>query len=192
MLKIVFKNYKGMAFAIPLFVLLGCGPDIGTIKQGIYSNPATGFYIKDVPFFPQTRYYCGPASLASVMNYYGLSVTEEEVAKEIYITKLSGTLPMDILRYARTKGLDGLYYKGSIDDIKKHISMGRPVILFLDLGYAAYPLRHYIVATGYNDEMGYLIAHSGREKEKVFSYKQIQEAWGKTGFGTILVTPKGK
>jgi len=108
MLKIVFKNYKGMAFAIPLFVLLGCGLNIGTIKQGIYSNPATGFYIKDVPFFPQTRYYCGPASLASVMNYYGLSVTEEEIAKEIYITKLSGTLPMDILRYARTSRISFL------------------------------------------------------------------------------------
>ena len=77
-------------------------------------------------------------------------------------------------------------------DIKKYISMGKPVILFLDLGYFFYPVRHYIVATGYNDKMGYLIAHSGVEKDKIFSYKEIQSAWEKTGFGTILISPKGK
>lgn len=181
-----------MVAAIPLFILFGCAPHAETVKQGIYNNPVSGSYIKNVSFFPQTRYYCGPASVASIMNFYGLSVTEEEIAREIYITKLNGTLPMDILRYARTKGFDGSYYKGSMDDMKKHIARGKPVIMFVDLGYFAYPLRHYIVTTGYNDEMGYLIAHSGKDKDKVFSYKEIQTAWEKTGFGTILIVPEGK
>lgn len=181
-----------MVVAIPLFILFGCAPHAETVKQGIYNNPASGSYIKNVPFFPQTRHYCGPASVASIMNFYGLSITEEETAREIYTAKLNGTLPIDILRYARTKGFDVSYYKGSIEDMKKQISRGRPIILFVDLGYFAYPARHYIVATGYNDEMGYLIAHSGKDKDKVFSYKEIQTAWEKTGFGTILIVPEGK
>ena len=126
------------------------------------------------------------------MNFYGVSVTEEEIAKEVYNTKLSGALSMDILIYARAKGFDASYYKGNMEDIKKYISMGKPVILFLDLGYFFYPVRHYISATGYNDKMGYLIAHSGVEKDKIFSYKEIQSSWEKTGFGTILIMPKGK
>ncbi|MEK6540255.1 MAG: C39 family peptidase [Deltaproteobacteria bacterium] len=182
---------KGMAFTIPLFILLyGCSADSGIIKEGLYKNPDAGFYIRDVPFFPQERYHCGPSSLASVMNFYGISVSEEEVAREIYNPKLSGTLAMDILRYARATGFDASYYKGSMEDVKREIAKGRPVILFLDLGYFFYPVRHYMVAVGYNDEMKYLIAHSGKEQEKAFSYKEIETAWEKTGFGTILILPK--
>src|SRR3989338_2865142 len=197
MTKTISKNHRGMAIAISFFLLYGCAPNTGIIKKNISQGsteftPKPDFYINNVPFFPQKRYYCGPASLAGVMNFYGVSVTEEEIAKEVYNPKLSGTLSMDILIYARTKGFDALYYKGNMEDIKKYISMGKPVILFLDLGYFFYPVRHYIVATGYNDKMGYLIAHSGVEKDKIFSYKEIQSAWEKTGFGTILISPKGK
>lgn len=196
-IKITSKNHRGMAIAISFFLLYGCTPDTGIIKKNISQSsteftPKPDFYINNVPFFPQKRYYCGPASLAGVMNFYGASVTEEEIAKEVYSTKLSGTLSMDILIYARTKGFEASYYKGNMEDIKKYISMGKPVILFLDLGYFFYPIRHYIVATGYNDKIGYLIAHSGVEKDKIISYKEIQSAWEKTGFGTILISPKGK
>ena len=196
-IKTTSKNHRGMAIAISFFLLYGCVPNTGILKKNISQDsteltPKPDFYINNVPFFPQKRYYCGPASLASVMNFYGVSVTEEEIAKEVYNTKLSGTLSMDILIYARTKGFDALYYKGNMEDIKKYISMGKPVILFLDLGYFFYPVRHYIVATGYNDKMGYLIAHSGVEKDKIFYYKEIQSAWEKTGFGAILISPKGQ
>lgn len=195
--KITSKNHRGMAIAISFFLLYGCAPDTSIIKKNISQGsteftPKPDFYINNVPFFPQERYYCGPASLAGVMNFYGVSVTEEEIAKEVYNTKLSGTLSMDILIYARAKGFDAFYYKGNMEDIKRYISMGKPVILFLDLGYFFYPVRHYIVATGYNDKIGYLIAHSGVEKDKIFSYKEIQSSWEKTGFGTILIMPKGK
>ena len=196
-IKTTSKNHRGMAIAISFFLLYGCASYTGIIKENTSQRsteftPKPDFYINNVPFFPQKRYYCGPASLASVMNFYGVSVTEEEIAKEVYNTKLSGTLSMDILIYARAKGFDAFYYKGNMEDIKKYISIGKPVILFLDLGYFFYPVRHYIVATGYNDKIGYLIAHSGVEKDKIFSYKEIQSAWEKTGFGTILVLPKGR
>ncbi len=197
MTKTISKNHRGMAIAISFFLLYGCAPDTGIIKENTRQRsaeftPKPDFYIKNVPFFPQERYHCGPSSLASVMNFYGISVSEEDIAKEIYNPKLIGTLSIDMLQYARAKGFNAAYYKGSMEDIKEEISLGRPVILFLDLGYFFYPVRHYIVATGYNDEMGYLIAHSGMEKDKIFSYKEIQSAWERTGFGTILIMPKGK
>ena len=180
-----------MLFIIPLFVLLySCTPNIELIKEGISKNPQIGFYIKDVPFFPQEDYYCGPASLASIINFYGITISVEDISKEIYNPELKGSLSMDILRYARTKGFIASYYKGSMENIKKELSMNRPVIMFLDLGFSIYPVRHYVVAVGYNDDLGYIIAHSGKEHEKLFDYKEVQTAWGKTGFGTILILPK--
>lgn len=193
MIKAVLKKHKGMVFAIPLFILLfGCASNAVVINDDAYKNTHAYFYIKDVPFFPQKRYYCGPSSLASVMNFYGISVSEEAIAKEIYNPKLSGTLAIDMLQYARAKGFNASYYTGSIEEVKKEITAGRPVIMFLDFGYSFYPVRHYMVAIGYDDERGHLIAHSGTEKDKIFSYKEIQTAWEKTGFGTMLILPKGQ
>lgn len=195
--KTISKNHRGMVIAISFFLLYGCAPGTGIIKENTRQRsaefaPKPDFYINNVPFFPQERYYCGPASLASVINFYGISVSEEEIAKQVYNPKLNGALSMDMLNYARAKGLDAAYYKGSMEDIKKEISLGRPLIIFLDLGYSFYPVRHYIVAVGYDDKTDYLIAHSGAEKNKIFSYKGIQAAWERTGFGTILIAPKGQ
>lgn len=179
-------------FAWGFVLLCGCAANAGNIQSNIVRNPAAYFYIKDVPFFPQERYHCGPSSLASIMNFYGASVSEEDIAKEIYNPALNGALSMDMLIYARKKGFDAAYYKGSMADLKRQISAGRPVIVFLDFGYDFYPVRHYMPAIGYNDEAGYLIANSGKEKDKNFSYKEIEAAWERTGFGTILILPKGK
>lgn len=179
-----------MSVVIPLFVFYGCATNIINIKESINQNPKTGFYINKVPFFPQKRYYCGPAALASIMNFYGVSISEEETASAVYNPNLNGTLPIDILIFARTKGFDAVYSQKNLEEIKNEISTGKPVILFLDLGYFFYPVKHYIVATGYNDEKGYLVVHSGIEKDKIFSYKEINKAWEKTGFGTILINPR--
>lgn len=195
MTKTILKKHKGMALAIPLFILLyGCAYETAGGKEMLRKNNGAeaGFFIKDVPFFPQERYHCGPASLASVMNYYGILASEEDVAKEVYNPKLSGALSMDMLNYARSKGLEASYSKASLEDVKKEIVLNRPVILFLDLGYSFYPVRHYMVVTGYNDAVGYLTAHSGIEKDKIFSYKELQTAWEKTGFGAVFIRPKGK
>lgn len=184
----------GVALAIALLLFFcGCASitDIDAVKEGIEADPEGGAYIEGVPFFPQEEYYCGPASLASVLGFYGLTIEQQDIADEVYLPGLKGTLPIDILLYAKGKGFNTSYYSGSTDDLKRQISMNRPVMLFLNVGYNTYPKGHYIVAVGYNDGMSVFIAHSGREKERLFSYKELERLWEKTGFATILIGPKG-
>ena len=50
----------------------------------------------DVPFFPDTTDQCGPASLASVLNYWGKTVSPAELKSDVYLSSLKGTLPMDL------------------------------------------------------------------------------------------------
>ncbi|MBI1910732.1 MAG: C39 family peptidase [Deltaproteobacteria bacterium] len=173
-----------------LFAAIGCGINRNYIREEIKRSEAG--YLREVPFFPQNTYMCGPAAMASVVGYWGEGKEMDEVAKEVYHEKLRGTLPIDLLIYAKEKGFDAKFYKGDLDDLKKKISSGTPVILFLNLGYEFYPVGHYIVPTGYNDDLRAFTAHSGVIKDEVFTYDELERAWGKTGYSTLLLKPKGR
>lgn len=160
------------------------------VLAGLSAHPGEGRYIRDVPFFPQDQYMCGPAALAGVIGFWGGSAGMDDVARGVYEEKLKGTLPMDLLIYAREKGFDASYYRGSFDDLREKISSGTPLILFLNLGYDAYPVGHYIVVVGYDDRAGVVLAHSAMNREEVFTYKRLKGYWEKTGFSTLIVRPR--
>jgi hypothetical protein len=180
----LFKNVLFAAFAA---CLLGCAGQVNTLKP-----TTTGLYIEGVPFFPQDEYMCGPAALASVVGYYGPSEGMEGVAREVYSEKLKGTLPVDLLLYAKAKGFEAKYYKGSMIGLKESLARREPLILFLNLGYSFYPVGHYIVAVGMDQGAGVVFAHSGTEKEQAFTMKELEKSWSKTGYSTLLVRPKAR
>ncbi len=179
-------------FIFTLFTL-GCGgPGLRAVMDDLGANPGHGALIEAVPFFPQPRgeLMCGPAALASVMGYYGGAGGMDAVAREVYHERLKGTLPIDLFIHAREKGFRAEYYKGGLEDLKEKLSRSTPLILFLNLGIEAYPVGHYIVAVGYNETLQVVLAHSGLEEAKVYGYKRLLRSWSKTGFATLLVTPK--
>ncbi len=174
-----------------LFLPAACGLGSNGLLREMKNAPASFHFIDNVPFFPQSEYMCGPAAMASVVGYWGRHEDMSDVAKSVYLEKLKGTLPIDLLIYARERGFDAAYYRGSLDDLRKKISQKTPLILFLNLGYDFYPVGHYIVVTGYSDRFRAVVAHSGTESEEVFTYDELLRDWGKTDFSTLLITPKG-
>lgn len=178
------KSFKKALLALVAMFVMGCA------HQGGPTRPLSGPFIEGVPFFAQDEYMCGPAALASVIGFYGASTGMDEVASEVYAEKLKGTLPMDLLIYAREKGFDAKYFKGGMESLKQSLVRGEPLILFLNLGYESYPVGHYIVAIGMDEKAGYLFAHSGMKKEERFTMKEIERSWSKTGYSTLLVKPK--
>lgn len=176
-------------FLSPIALTACNGPAREAVLKDIRDNPGTGAFIKDVPFFPQNESMCGPAAIASVTGFYGDNVTLSEAAKGVYLAKLKGALPVDLLIYAREQGFNAEYYQGGFKDLKAKISEGRPLILFLNLGFESYPVGHYITAVGYDDGLKTVIAHSGMNREEVFTYARLADAWEKTGYATLFVTP---
>lgn len=189
----LFCLLKNIFFAVPLvFLLAACGVNSAVVIEDLKEDPSAGSLIEGVPFFPQDELMCGPSALASVIDYWGKSDDMREVAESVYHEKLKGTLPVDLLIYAKEKGFEAEYYEGSLEDLKGKIRAKTPLILFLNLGHELYPIGHYVVAVGYNDKMKIILAHSSMSREDTFSYGEIMKAWGRTGFSTLLVRPKGK
>lgn len=179
---------------LAIFALLsaaGCATlTFEEVRKGFTGDPFDGLYIEKVPFFPQDAHMCGPAALSSIISFYGDEAKYIEVANTIYRADIAGTLPLDMVLFAKERGYEFEYYRGSLDDMKKKLRAATPLILFVDLGYDIYPVGHYMVAVGYSETSGAAIVYSGTKKDMVISYDDLEEQWKKTGYSTLLLKKK--
>jgi ABC-type bacteriocin/lantibiotic exporter with double-glycine peptidase domain len=152
----------------------------------LLSASAGAFQIDGVPFVKQDTHYCGPASLASVMAYYGFSCDQQTIARAVYTEKLKGALITDLENYARANGFHTELRQGTIDDIKTFLDQKKPVIVLVDLGFWIFSKPHYLVVAGY-DEKG-LIAHTGYEASKLFPYSTFKKIWQKKGSAYLVIS----
>ena len=167
-------------FLFLAFLFFGCAaPPVG-------SRPESGRVLEKVPFFPQEAYQCGPASLASVLNYWGLRTTPQEIAEEIFSRGARGTLNLDMVLYVQRKGLKAKQDRGSPETLKRNIDAGRPVIVLVDLGFWVVRQGHFMVVIGYAEDG--VMVHSGREKRKFIPWSPFLKSWEKTKFWTLVVT----
>ena len=165
----------------------GCaGPSPATPKL----STAQPLYVQGVPFFPQLEAQCGPASLAAVLNYWGETVSPEEIAKEIYVPRLRGSLSLDLWRYAQAKKFDASIHRGSLEYLQSHLMLNEPVVASLNLGYRLVPLGHFLVVVGLDPAEGTVITYSGTEKNSRIPFDKFLSAWEKTGYWSLLVKPK--
>ena len=144
--------------------------------------------ISNVPFYPQEAYQCGPASLAGVLNYWGLKITPGEIAAEIYSPTAKGTLDVDMVLYPERKGFRASQYRGSLEDLKSDIDSSRPLLVLVDAGLWVYEKTHFMVVVGY-DAAG-LIVNSGTEQQKFIPQNRFLRSWERTKFWTLRITPK--
>jgi hypothetical protein len=173
-----------------LIFLTACSPkSLSRVEDNAELEPARAHFLSEVPFFAQEDHYCGPAALASVLDFYGKELSQEEIAESIYIPQVKGTLNLDLLLYARKQGFEAEILNCDLERLKQEISGGHPLIVFLNLGGSLYPIRHYAVVVGYDDTQQVIVIHSGKRKNQLISYKKFQNAWKKTGYWCLLILP---
>ncbi|HVE13975.1 MAG TPA: C39 family peptidase [Elusimicrobiota bacterium] len=146
----------------------------------------------DVPFFPDGSGQCGPTALASVLRYWGDSARPGELRDQIYRGDLKGSLPVDLLLAARARGLSARILEGSLDELKRELDAGHPVIAFVNVGLRAYPVGHYLVLTGYDEARRLLYAHSGTQKDALVPYGRFERQWRNAERWALLVLPPGR
>jgi predicted double-glycine peptidase len=152
---------------------------------GELSKPGRSHIIPGVPFYPQEAYQCGPASLAGVLSFWGIRVAPGEISKDIFSRSAKGTLNIDMVLYAQKKGLYVLQYAGNMNDLKKNIDSGDPVIVLVAYGFSLYEVDHFMVVIGYYDDG--VIVNSGREQNKFIDEGDFLKIWGKANYWTLVI-----
>ncbi len=147
--------------------------------------------LKNIPFFPQTRYQCGPASLAAVLNAAGLDTDATTLAGEIYIPDRKGTLQIELIAAVRQHGRVPYVIDNSLQSIISQLDHGLPVLVLLNLGYSVFPAYHYAVVIGYAPDSDSIIMRSGRNYRLLMPKNQFLSGWSKSGKWALVVPAAG-
>lgn len=154
---------------------------------------APSIHLSGIPLYPQEELQCGPASLASVLSFWGQPVTPEEIAAQIYSSRLQGTFPLDMAAYAETYGgehrLSIRVIRDKPEVFKEEITSGHPLVVFVDLGVWVWKKGHFMVLVGYDDTREGVIVHSGTVADKFIPYTVFLRQWSKTGYWTLRIVP---
>ena len=86
-----------------VLLLSGCASQLQATK--LLKSPSPDFppavELSQVPFFPQKRYQCGPAALATVLNWSGVAATPEQLVDEVYLPQRHGSLQVEMTAATR-------------------------------------------------------------------------------------------
>ncbi|RPI35484.1 MAG: peptidase C39 family protein [Nitrospiraceae bacterium] len=171
------------AFFHAIFLIFALFPAVA----GEAGEPVKGILIEKVPFFVQEDYQCGPASLAGVLNFWGVTITPAEIAEEVFSRSARGALGIDLALYAQKKGFQSDFYRGDAENLRRQIDSGRPVIVLVDYGFWVYEKGHFMVVIGYNDD-GFIV-NTGASRMKFIANDDFTGPWRKAGFWTLVIRP---
>lgn len=176
------------ALAIALLFLLGACAGINLDTAGTADTIPRQVELTNVPFYPQQARYCGPAALAMVLAWSGLSVTQEEIAEQTYSPGREGTLRSDVLGAARRNGRLAAQVT-SMDAILREVAAGHPVLVFQNLALSWFPQWHFAVVIGYDLEAGEIILHSGENPRRVTKLATFARTWQRGDQWALVVLP---
>lgn len=147
--------------------------------------------LKEVPFFPQEEYQCGPASLAMVLSWSGLKTDADELTPQVYTPSLKGSLQPALVTAARRHGRVAYPVSGA-NALLKEIAAGHPIIVMQNLGLSWAPLWHYAVAIGYDLDEAIIILHSGITERKTTTLNTFENTWARSNHWGLAVLPPNR
>jgi peptidase C39-like protein len=146
--------------------------------------------LTQVPFFPQKRYQCGPAALATVLRSSGAAGTPDELVNEVYLPGKKGSLQVDLVAAARMR--DRVVYEVSRDmpALLHQVAAGSPVLVMQNLGVKVIPIWHYAVVVGYDLDAGTLVLRSGTTERRVMGMRRFMSTWNRAQrWGLVVLEP---
>lgn len=173
-----------------LVLLAGCASAPQTQKLLQTSN---GFprhsEITNTPFFPQERYQCGPAALATVLKHSGVEITAAALVDEIYLPSRQGSLQIEMLAASRRYARLPYRIPAKMSALLKEVSAGNPVLVLQNLGLSWAPQWHYAVVVGFDLAQQEIILRSGTEARHHTEMNTFEHTWARSQHWGIVILP---
>lgn len=148
--------------------------------------------LADTPFFPQERYQCGPAALATLLNARGVVIAPDDLVSQVYLPAREGSLQTEIVAAARRQGLLAVTVEPTLNALLAEIAAGHPVLVLQNLGLSWFPRWHYAVAMGYDLNRQELVLRSGTQPRRITPFDVFLNTWKRSGqWGIVALAPGG-
>ena len=141
----------------------------------------------DTPFFPQRRYQCGPAALATALRASGVAVDADALTEWIYLPERKGSLQLELIAAARRFERVPYVLPKSLSPLLAEIRAGRPVIVLQNLGLRRRPYWHYAVVVGFDAERDRLVLRSGTTRRKIVKASRFVRTWRRANSWALVM-----
>ena len=167
----------------------GCASFVSnTAGQSTLAGPAVE--LTQVPFFPQSRYQCGPAALATALAASGVAVTPEPLVEQLYVPGRRGSFQVEMKAAARRYGRIPYELQTGVDGLRGELAAGRPVLVLQNLAFDWAPRWHYAVVVGHEQDGRRVVLRSGRTERQVTRWSSFQRTWSLAErWGIVLLRP---
>ena len=135
--------------------------------------------LEEVPFFPQQRYQCGPAALATVLSHLGRDIEPAELVGDVYVPDKQGSLPTEMRAAARARSTVPYPLAPRLEALLRELAAGRPVLVMQNLALDWWPRWHYAVAVGYDLAEGVIVLRSGTQRRRVIGLTVFERTWSR-------------
>lgn len=186
-------NLRAFALAACVAVcalLGGCVLHPPLVRANLAQSAPAHVELDATPFFPQRKYQCGPAALATVLGASGVPVTAEALTPLVYIPGRHGSLQIEMEAVPRKFGRLAYPLDPNLDAILSELDAGRPVLVLHNYGIPHFPRWHYAVVIGYDAETDTLVLRSGVTRRQTLSAANFMRAWDNGGrWALVLLRP---
>lgn len=175
-----------------LFLVLLLGACTSGLPLRHYELPETNIELTGTPFFPQTRYQCGPAALATVLVASGVNIEPEALVPQIYIPERKGSLQSEIIAATRRHGRLPYVLEPELSSLLAEVAAGTPVLVMQNLGLSSLPRWHYAVVIGYDTSSDTLILRSAKEERLRMDRRRFEATWRRAQHWAMVAAPLEK
>jgi hypothetical protein len=173
-----------------VLLLAGCGtliPQTVGLRTDWPDGVPRQVELAQVPFFPQNEYQCGPAALATAMNFSGVSISPEALVREVWLPSRRGSLQLEMLAAPRRHGLVSYRIEPRYGDLLREVAAGNPVVVLQDVGMML-PEWHYAVVNGFDYESGTILLRSGLQRRQEMPFSYFERTWLAGSYWAMVVT----
>jgi hypothetical protein len=176
---LLFALFAGCAQLVPQTIALRTGWPEGVPQTVEWT---------DVPFFPDQEYNCGPATLATVLNYSGANTSIKPLIDQVFLPSRQGSLQVEMLAAPRHYGRVSYQLQPRYPDMLREVAAGNPVIVLQDVG-VMFTQWHYAVINGFDYPSGTVFMRSGTTPREKIPFSYLERTWIKGGYWAMVVTP---
>jgi len=148
--------------------------------------------LHETPFFPQEKYQCGPAALATVLNRYQHKVTPEALVPLVYLPARGGSLQVELVATARRFGMLPYPLAPRLEDLLREVAAGHPVLVLQNLAFDWLPQWHYAVLVGYDLQQGEVVLRSGTTRRWQSALSTFEKTWQRGNYWARVIVPAGQ
>ncbi len=145
--------------------------------------------LADVPFYPQTDHQCGPAALATVLHYAGITRSMQQLEDEVFIPQRQGSLAVEMLGATRRAGVVAYVLKPDTQALFQEVAAGNPVVVLQNMRFDFLPLWHFAVVVGFDTDAQTVTLRSGDEARRSMSMTDFDTSWVKAQRWAFVALP---